>query len=96
MGILAGLSGRSQRVLISPEAVVENRARPLNDGQPHSLASAHHLLAARLDQRGGAVLAALAGGKQHWAIRRRMAPGHLGDRLSLLDQRSRPREVSGE
>ena len=48
--VCAGLLRRGQRLLVSAEAVVEQRARPVDDGRSCSLAAGHHLVHAGVDQ----------------------------------------------
>ena len=49
MWILAGLLGRRQRILVSPQTVREERRRPQRKREPHPLAVPEELPGPRLD-----------------------------------------------
>jgi len=50
-GVFAGPLGSGESFLVAAETVVQQGARPLDDGYPDSFAPEYHLLLARLDHR---------------------------------------------
>jgi hypothetical protein len=94
--VLGGLLGCDQGVLIAAEPVVEQRACPLDDGQPDSLAPCHRVLDVGLDQGYGVGFAAAVGGEQYGTIGRELRPNRLRNRRRLLEQRGGRREVARE
>jgi hypothetical protein len=88
-----GQLGRSQRVFVATEPVVEQRVRPLSDGHSDSLTARDRVGLLELARLG---LTALPGEQPERTERRRPAPGHLGDRRCLLDQQGSRAQLAGE
>ena len=80
-----GPLGRGQRLLVAAEAVVEQRARPLRDGNPDTFAPQRHFLHGGFDQRDRRGLVAPEGGKGQGAVGREIATRRLNRHLHLLD-----------
>ena len=96
VGVLVGLLGRGQRLLVATEAIEEHRARPLDSNKPEPLAAAHHLMPAGIDQRQGLHFAASPSGQGDRALRREVAAARLDDGLRLDHERLGRRKVADE
>src|SRR5262249_1022012 len=89
-----GFHSRRQCLLVTAEAVVEDRGNPVRDYRRQSLAAGRGLLDAGLDERSSLCLVAAESSQHHGSIRREWSPGCLTDRVGLRYQRHGGREVT--
>src|SRR6185437_11049061 len=78
------------------EAVVKHRSRPLEEGQPHSLPTPHHVLRADLGQLRGLTFLATEGSERYANGEQALASHRVADRLGLFDPRHGRGEVAFE
>ncbi len=91
----AGALGRSERLLVATETVVEHRGRVLGKGDRPALAPAGRVFAARLDQLQRLRFLAAPGSEHQRGVGEGRVAGRLRDRIRLLDQRRSGGELSG-
>jgi hypothetical protein len=81
-----GRRGRGERVLEAAEAVAQDRACVVGEGQHRALAARGELPDRRVDHRRGRLLPAAPGGDEHGTVRRCREPDDVGERSHLIDQ----------
>ena len=94
--VLGGALGGGEGVVVAAEAVVEDRAAPVDGGEPEALAAAQHVLPAGLDQRQGLGLLAAPDGQRDGAAQAEVAAGRLHDGVRLGGERHGHREPAAE